>query len=246
MILDWIEGKRLVEGDTSQGEDIYHWRFAPRATTKRNVEWYFWAWNSPETIPFGYQIQDGGAVLGFSYFDMMARLEVRGPDNAWQRLLAIADWFKEVQAEGGYRQYYSRPERGSMQGSGTAGGLGLDMEFFESVMVPQVLLYGFLGFEPATDGFFIHPSLPEQVKTLGIRGIAWRDLVLDVKAEKDRIEVVYRGHQDEPLSISLPEGRWGAVHKDPAGNVVPGGEAGAKGNVFVVQLADEGTLEFTR
>ncbi len=36
-IVDWIAGKRIVDGDTSQGEDIYHWRFGPRSTTKRNI-----------------------------------------------------------------------------------------------------------------------------------------------------------------------------------------------------------------
>ncbi|HWQ90337.1 MAG TPA: hypothetical protein VN673_01605, partial [Clostridia bacterium] len=45
-IMEWVDGRRVVEGDTSQGKDIYFWRFAPRATTKRNIEWYFWVWNA--------------------------------------------------------------------------------------------------------------------------------------------------------------------------------------------------------
>ena len=77
-ILSWIEGERTVDGDTSQGADIYFWRFAPRSTTKRNLDYYYWAWNSPESIPWGDQVQDGGAVLGFSYHDLMARLKTRG------------------------------------------------------------------------------------------------------------------------------------------------------------------------
>ncbi|MBM3967728.1 MAG: hypothetical protein FJ308_22125, partial [Planctomycetes bacterium] len=102
-ILDWIDGDRVIEGDTSQGADIYRWRFAPRATTKRNVETYAWVWSAPETIAWGDQVQDGGAVLGFSYFDLMARLKTKGPDDAWKRLREILDWFREVQSEGGYR-----------------------------------------------------------------------------------------------------------------------------------------------
>ena len=31
----------------------------------------------------------GGAVLGFSYHDLMARLMVDGPDDAWQRLKEV-------------------------------------------------------------------------------------------------------------------------------------------------------------
>jgi len=36
-ILDWIDGRRDVAGDTSRRADIYHWRFGPRSTTKRSV-----------------------------------------------------------------------------------------------------------------------------------------------------------------------------------------------------------------
>ena len=160
-ILDWIAGDRVVEGDTSTGPDIYHWRFAPRSTTRRNVEWYGWYWNGPETIPWGGQVQDGGAVLGFSYHDLMARLRVHGPDDAWERLAEVADWYGEVVAGGGYRAYYADGRDGAtLQGGGTAGGLGLDHEFYESILVPQVLLYGFLGYRPGHEGFSIDPRLP--------------------------------------------------------------------------------------
>ena len=71
-ILDWLDGKRIVAGDTATGTDTYHWQFTPRATTRRNVETYVWAWSAPEAIEFGGQVQDGGAVLGFSYYDLMA------------------------------------------------------------------------------------------------------------------------------------------------------------------------------
>ena len=59
-----------------------------------------------------------------------------------------------------YRKYYAAPGKGTLQGGGTAGGLGLDAEFFESVLVPQSLLYGFLGFHPRLDGCLIRPRLP--------------------------------------------------------------------------------------
>ena len=146
-IRDWLSGRRTVTGDTATGADIYHLRFGPRAFTRRNLDYYFWAWSNPEGIPWGYQVQDGGAVLGFSFHDLMCRLKVDGPDDAWQRLREILDWFHETQLEGGYRAYYTKdPARGTMQGGNVAGGLGLDREFFESILVPQVMLYGFLGF----------------------------------------------------------------------------------------------------
>ena len=181
-VFAWLNGKREIAADTSRGPDIYHWRFAPRATTRRNVKTYTWPWCAPEAIPWGNQVQDGGAVLGFSYFDVMARLQTLGPDDAWKRLREILAWFGEVQGEGGYRAYYAKPGRGSLQGGGPPGGLGMDREFFESVLVPQVMLYGFLGFQPNADGCELHPRLPKDWPSLTLTGIHIHDHVLEVTA----------------------------------------------------------------
>ncbi|RCS53025.1 hypothetical protein DTL42_09435 [Bremerella cremea] len=207
-ILSWVDGERIIEGDTSTGDDIYHWRFAPRATTKRNLDWYCWVWNNPDVLAWGDQVQDGGAVLGFSYHDLMARLRVLGPDNAAARLSEIARWYAEVEAEGGYRAYYAQPGRGSLQGGGTPGGLGLDHEFFESVLVPQVMLYGFLGFQPNSEGFSLNPQLPADWPSLEITRIAAADYVIDVKADPKAIEVGFQQIGSQPLKLRLPEGNW--------------------------------------
>ncbi|PQO27196.1 hypothetical protein [Blastopirellula marina] len=207
-ILSWVEGARVVEGDTSTGADIYHWRFAPRATTKRNIDWYCWVWNNPESIAWGGQVQDGGAVLGFSYHDLMARLKVLGPDNAAARLSEITRWYAEVEAEGGYRAYYAKPGRGSLQGGGTPGGLGLDHEFFESVLVPQVMLYGFLGFQPTSEGYAIDPQLPADWPSLEVTRIAAADHVIDVKASRETLEIGFQKVGTQPLKLQLPPGPW--------------------------------------
>lgn len=184
-IFTWLDGDREIETDTSRGADIYHWRFAPRATTKRNIETYVWPWFNPEDIPWGDQVQDGGAVLGFSYFDLMARLKTLGPDDAWKRLREITAWYREVEAAGGYRAYYAQPGRGTLQGGGTAGGLGLDQEFMESVLVPQIMLYGFLGFEAHADGYKLNPKLPKDWPSLTISNIQFQGRSLTITARQD-------------------------------------------------------------
>jgi len=208
VILNWVDGTRVVEGDTSTGADIYRWRFAPRASTRRNVDYYFWAWNAPESIPFGGQVQDGGAVLGFSYHDIMARLKVNGPDDAWARLKAILDWFDEVQAAGGYRKYYDGNREGTLQGGGTAGGLGLDHEFTESMLVPQVMLDGFLGLQPTGDGFRIDPRLPSDWPSLRVDRIHLHERVLDIEAGRDSITVRSTGVSEALWYVGLPDGDW--------------------------------------
>jgi len=199
-IMDWITAKRIIEGDTSQREDIYKFRFAPRATTRRNLTYYTWSWSIPESIPFGDQVQDGGAVLGWSYYDLMSRIKVLGPDNAWQRLQEIIQWFDEVQAEGGYRAYYSKPGRGKLQGGDVAGGLGLDREFIESVLVPQVMIYGFMGLKPGTDRIMINPRLPSHWPELKITSIRWHDNLIDLTATNDK-QIKIKVHSGNPKEI---------------------------------------------
>ena len=186
-IYGWLDGARIVAGDTATGPDIYHWRFAPRATTRRNLDWYFWAWNG-RSVPWGQQVQDGGAVLYTSYYDILNRLRWQGANAAWRRLRAVLDWYQEVQAAGGYRAYYADHE-GSLQGAGTAGGLGIDAEFVESAMVPLVLLYGFLGVEATTAGLRIRPRLPVGVTELGVRYLRYGDRRYHVLARRDGVWV---------------------------------------------------------
>jgi hypothetical protein len=242
-ILNWVAGDRVVAGDTAQRADIYHWRFGPRATTRRNIDWYFWAWSGPETIPFGNQVQDGGAVLAFSYHDLLARLKVRGPDDTWQRLREVIRWFDEVQAAGGYRKYYDGKSRdGTMQGAGTPGGLGLDAEFFESVLVPQIMLNGFLGFAPRSDGFRIEPRLPRDWPELTIDRIRWHDLTLRVTATPTTIEVEKQGSTDEPVFVLLPAGRWRPVDESAAAVRQPRATDGA----WEARWNSDGRVRFDR
>ncbi len=181
----WLDGTRQVPGDTATGPDIYHWRFAPRATTRRNPDWYLWVWDG-RSVPWGEQVQDGGAVLYTSYYDVMNRLRWQGPNRAWRRFAAILDWYEEVQRAGGYRTYYATHE-GSLQGAGTAGGLGIDAEFVETAMVPLVLLYGFLGIEATAEGLRIRPRLPKAVERLGVRFLRYGERRYHVLATREGV-----------------------------------------------------------
>jgi hypothetical protein len=214
-ILDWLSGKRVVSDDTSTGTDLYHWRFAPRASTRRNVEWYAWVWNSPDKIAFGNQVQDGGAVLGFSYHDLVSRLRVNGADDAAERLKGILDWFAEVKAAGGYRAYYNGSRDGTLQGGNVPGGLGLDQEFFESALVPQVMLHGFMGFRPNAEGFAIQPHLPASWPSLRISRVALHDQSLDITATSRTITIARKESRlREPLRIIAPDDTWTAKWSD--------------------------------
>ncbi|MCC5875482.1 MAG: hypothetical protein JJU11_04605 [Candidatus Sumerlaeia bacterium] len=202
--MDWISGRRIVEGDTSQGEDIYHFRFGPRATTLRNVEWYGQSWINPETIPWGGQIQDGGAVLGMTFYDLWARLHIYGPDDTWERLQEILEWEREVREVGSYREYYA--QKGiTLQGGGTAGGIGIDHEFLESTLPPSIVPMGFLGLDPRGDVLYIDPKLPEAVPSMTATGILYQWVSMDVRASHEDVTVSLESDPIQPMRIRFRE-----------------------------------------
>ena len=207
-IMSWIDGRRLIPTDTDTGRGIYYWKFGPRTTTKRNLTHYCSGWTSPENIAWGDQIQDGGGVFGFSYFDIMARLKVLGPDNAWKRLKEILVWYDEVCRAGGYAEYYKNRPGNLQGGSYGAGGLGFDDEFIETVLVPQVMLYGFAGFNPSLNGFALDPKLPEQWPSLTIRDIRFHgNIRLEMELSNDRVIIqCSSGPIPDHLTVEMPKG----------------------------------------
>jgi len=188
-IFSWLDGDRKIDGDTSTGSDIYRWRFAPRSTTKRNTDWYVWLWKDPKNVPFGGQVQDGGASAYVSFYDIMGRIKWKGADDGWKRFKSVMDWYADVWDAGGYRAYYNGGERGTLQGGGKPGGLGIDAEFTETALVPLVFLYGFLGINATTEGLEIQPNLPSELEYAGVEGLSYLGAEFTITVKRDGITV---------------------------------------------------------
>jgi hypothetical protein len=243
-IVDWISGAREIEGETSTGADIYRWRFGPRSTTLRNLDYYSFVWPDPEKIPFGWQVQDGGSVFGFSFHDLMARLRVNGPDDAWQRLKEVLAWYGDVQAAGGYRKYYAADkadERGTLQGGGPPGGLGIDEEFHETLLVPLIMTEGFLGLQVTPDRIRFAPQLPKAWPSLEVGGIQYRDWILRAKATRESLELDLQADAEaRPIKVDLGPGRW-EVKLLGAENRVLGEQTVGEGADAFVSIEDPAT-----
>lgn len=183
-ILEWLDGARTVEGDDSTGEDIYTWRFATRFTTRRNALDYMWAW-SGFNAPFGGQVQDGGAVLFTTYFDVRARLAAGDRQGAWTVWRRMIDHHAEVIEAGGrgpdfYRVYYEN-HPGTLQGGPTPGGLGLDSEFAESFLTPCAWALGWIGIDaPEPELFRVAPQLPPGLETVRLENAVYRGNRIDI------------------------------------------------------------------
>jgi hypothetical protein len=175
--------------------DIYSkWVYAPRSTTRRNNYWFFL---ENVTIPWGNQVQDGGAILYTSGFDIMARALYRGADDAWSRMTAILDRWKDPDHLCGGTPLF----RGETTvDSGTKNtSVGTDIPFPESGLAPASFLYAFVGVEAEPDALVITPKLPSTLSHVGMRNIYWHGKKLDLLVTRNRINVSGSG-----VSISRP------------------------------------------
>ncbi|MBZ2196256.1 MGH1-like glycoside hydrolase domain-containing protein [Occultella gossypii] len=169
--------------------DIYSaWVFAPRSTTRRNSYWFFL---THLTTPWGEEVQDGGAILYTSGFDVMARARYRGADDAWARLTAILDrWDEPDHICGGAPLF-----RGESTVDGTIGGssVGTDIPFPESGLAPASFLYAFIGLEAEPDALVVTPNLPAALDDVGVRNLVWRGRALDVRVTRTLISITADG-----------------------------------------------------
>ena len=86
----------------------------------------------------------------------------------------------------------------------------MDREFFESVLVPQVMLYGFLGVQPLADVLQIAPQLPSTWPELGVTGVRFRDTVFDITARPCELLLSCRSTAGRPMTVATP-GEWKLV-----------------------------------
>ena len=219
-IMKWVDGQRTVQGDTSTGEDIYFYEFAPRFNTRDCEEdggcfGFMQDENFRDRIwQFGYgtwsrQVQNGGAVVAWAYYDLVARAKVLGIDNALNRLEAIKKWYLKVLDYGGnglsfYDDYYEDLEYEvtledpnmfmvySVQAAGIKGGgaLGLDAEFIESVIlirsVPDVL-FGLNAMENNNLTFTYHED--KKHSFFEVYNMKYGDAVYSIRTKKNCLEV---------------------------------------------------------
>ncbi len=169
-IYSWVDGDRIIAGDTSTGEDIYgKFKYASRSTTvdastvtdeNGAYYWYDHAGALPCTPGtfggFGNQMQNGGTIFYISYYDLMGRLNQLGADNAFERFSVIMDEFHiDSLRRNSYSQFGEYIE-------------GVIGEFPESGLVPYTFICGFLGINASVDGLQIKPNLPSDMDYAGI------------------------------------------------------------------------------
>ncbi|MBQ8394554.1 MAG: hypothetical protein IJX49_03180 [Clostridia bacterium] len=182
-IMDWISGERIVEEDKygSQGEDIYFFELAPRSNTRGEEDPFDTSvlgnmYCTYTHIEYGKtNVQNGGAIMYTSFYDLMSRIQTYGADNAYERLSAIKDWHKDIydyyvttdnynkHPDRFYWDYYENSQwdsdgdgvgeywaiqnslKGAAERKTADGAIGIDGEFLESILPIAAIPYGFFG-----------------------------------------------------------------------------------------------------
>jgi hypothetical protein len=178
-IYHWMEHDKTSSGKT----DTYsRFRFAPRSNTMDCSQW--WYLGGKGEIPsqkFDTHLENGGAILYTSGYDVMARARYLGADNAFGR-------FKEM------LERYEEPDRlcgGATLRYGEVNGwqVGTDVPFPESGLAPASFIYAFLGIQATAEGLTIAPNLPSQLQFAGVKNLYYRGVMLDVKVTKSTVTV---------------------------------------------------------
>lgn len=227
-IFSWIDGARIVEGDTLTGLDILDtWNIAPASNTvpvesvkemneegTRYVSW----WHAPSGInvytnsKYGLHCENGGAIFYTAYFELMSRIKYGMEESALQRMITISKEYAE-----------DKLLRDPINSFGSAWVLGVIGEFPESGMVPVTYLRGFMGVNAEADGLHIVPNLPQAYKNMGANDVYYAGKALSINiVNGSRIEIV--GSDDAEITLPL-------IFSDFAG----------KGSYTVTVTDEEGT-----
>ncbi len=202
--------------DTTQAETIYmwldsavgdiysRWKFAPRSndSSTRNL----WRRIDANHYQWDEQIQDGGANLFVSGYDVLARALHLGADNAYARLRALLQRYSEPdKLTGGSPTIFNETIQGGTDGPGALG--VMSHEFPESGMAGASFLYAFVGLDPKWDGLHISPRLPTGQEYLGAKNINYRGMTLDFHITDSNIQITCTKDESTATSYYVIAGK---------------------------------------
>jgi hypothetical protein len=184
-IYGWVDGKRIIETDTSKGDDIYNFKVSARSNTVaiETVEedglhyWWYNGHSFNDVLPghwgqYGLQMQNGGTIFYTSYYDISGRTFISG-DNAISRFNVIMEEFHKDQL---------RRDPRSKFGGYRVSILG---EFPESGLVPLTFVTDIVGITPELKGLKIQSCLPSDMSYAGVSEYNYGGRVYHIEVNKE-------------------------------------------------------------
>jgi len=196
-IFEWLDGRRIIGSDKQKvgsritgatGDEIYSLGWAPVSNTRAiesiKVDGKYWWWHLGNRITvddnasYGEHLENGGAIFYVSHYDLMARLETFGPDNAWQR-------FEAILAE--HRKDGLKRDPGNNRGIDWK--WGIIGEFPESGLVPASVALGFMGLDASAGELVINPQLPTSLPWLEVKHVNYLGGVFSIKSDEALVRI---------------------------------------------------------
>ncbi len=213
-IYSWLDGERIIEGDTSTGEDIYgRFKYAARGNTldvskvtDENGAWYWW-YNAETMSPasglgaFGNQMQNGGTIFYTAYYDLMGRYSY-DVEGAFERFSVIMDEFHKDSLRRNSRTFY---------GEYVEGILG---EFPESGLVPYTFISGLCGINATTKGLEIKSNLPKAIDYAGVSEYHYGNRVYSIRVDKNITSPIVEKYADGTFYVQIPAGTTYYITRD--------------------------------
>ena len=213
-IYSWLDGERIIEGDTSTGENIYgNFKYAARGNTldvskvtDENGAYYWW-YNNETMSPasglgaYGNQMQNGGTIFYISYYDLLGRFSI-DPDDAFERFGVIMDEFHKDSLRRNSRTYY---------GEYVEGILG---EFPESGLVPYTFVNALCGINPKVKGLEISSKLPSDMEYAGVSEYRYGNRVYSIRVDKSLKQPIVEKYDDGTFYVQLPANETYYITKD--------------------------------
>ena len=193
------EQKEQVLNWIASIDDLYEYVFAPKTNTEDVGKQYCWAYAASE---YGVSCQNGGAILFVTYYDILARAQVYGAENAFARLEEVMAWFADVKAafvasgrtnaKEFFLPYYET-HNGTLQGRGEEGALGLDAEFVENSILYASVPNVFFGMNTYYDAdgvvMQVAPNLPDAIGTWKMEQVRYVGLTYDIAVSNNFVVV---------------------------------------------------------
>ncbi len=173
---------------------IYDRWVMPRVSTLDNQAWWQAAvlgGTLPTDPDFAYhwdvQLQNGGADLYESGFDIWARARWYDADSAWERMEWLLRRWLDPDRMSGNASFYGHGIQGGSQGAGAIGWCW--SEFPETGVLGAAFFNGFLGVDPSARGLRFNPAIPtgHGITTVGARNISYFGALFDIEATVDSI-----------------------------------------------------------
>ena len=205
-IYSWINGDRIIEGDTSTGSDIYgHFGYSARSNTvdvstvtDEKGGWYWW-YNSETMSPaaglgaYGNQMQNGGTIFYTEYYDIMGRYTIDA-DDAFGRFSVIMKEFHKDSLRRNSRTVY---------GEYMEGVLG---EFPESGLVPYTFVCGLMGLNVTKKGLEISANLPSCMDYAGVSVYGYGNRTYSIRVDRGVKKPKVEKYSDGTFYVILPAG----------------------------------------